>query len=145
MKRYLPHLFAVTGMVSCVTPGPKLPDGELGRQFTSTVPGTWHNELRRGSVIVDCEKTFHRDGTAQGVLRTKNRGLGVSVVLPPVTFRSKWRIEGDTYISYDVNSPTPGAFDKGQEFRDRILSVSPDRITCRDITNGGVYTMTRRR
>lgn len=145
MKRHFPHLLAATALASCAAPGPKLPEGELGRQFAATVPGTWHHELRRGVAIVDGEKTFHPDGSARGVLRPKSRGYGVSVVLPPVTFRSKWRVEGDTYVSYDVTSPTPGAFEKGSVFRDRILSVAPDRITCRDLTNGGVYTMVRRR
>lgn len=145
MNRYLPHLLAVAGLVSCAAPGSRLPDGELGRQFTATVPGTWQEEIRRGSVIMNGEKTFNRDGSAHGALRLKDRSHGVSVVMPAITFRSKWRIEGDTYISYDIKSPMPDAFPPGTVYRDRILSVSPDRIVCRSEDDGRVFTMTRRR
>ena len=145
MKRYLPHLLAAAGLASCASSASHLSEGELGRQFTATVPGTWNEEIRRGSAIMNGEKTFRRDGSAHGSLSMKERGHGVSVVLPAITFRSKWRVEGDTYISYDVKSPMPGAFAPGTIYRDRILSVSPDKIVCRSEEQGRVFTMTRRR
>ena len=145
MTRYLPHLLAVAGLASCVPSGSRLPDGELGRQFTATVPGTWHSEIRIGDAIVTNEKTFHRDGTAKGTTRLKKRGSGVSVVMPATPFTSKWRVEGDTYLSYDVKSPTPDAFPLGKVFRDRILSVTADRIVCRNLDLGENFTMTRKR
>lgn len=145
MKRYLPHLLAVAGFASCAPTTPHLPAGELGRQFTATVPGTWTQEIRRGSVIMTGEKTHNRDGSAHGSLMVKQRGYGVSVVMPPVSFRSKWRVEGDTYISYDIKSPTKDLFPAGTVIRDRILSVSPDRIVCRGEEDGTEFTMIRKR
>jgi hypothetical protein len=145
MKRHLPHLLAVAGLASCASSASHLPDGELGRQFTATVPGTWNEEIRRGSAIMDGEKTFYRDGSAHGSLSLKERGHGLSVVLPAITFRSKWRVEGDTYISYDVKSPRLDAFAPGTIYRDRILSVSPNRIVCRSEEDGRVFTMNRTR
>ena len=143
MKRYLPHLLALAGLVSCVPPASQLPVGELGRQFTATVPGTWHSEMRVGGAIVTNQKTFHRDGTGKGTTLVKNRSYGVSVVMPATPFTSKWRIEGDDYFSYDVKSPDPEAFDRGKVFHDRILSVSPDRIVCRNLDLDQDFTMTR--
>ena len=145
MKRYLPHLLAVAGFASCAPTASHLPEGELGRQFTATVPGTWTQEIRRGSMIMTGEKTHNRDGTAHGSLMVKKRGYGVSVVMPPFTFRSKWRVEGDTYISYDITSPAKGLFPAGTVIRDRILSVSPDRIVCRGEEDGKEFTMIRKR
>jgi hypothetical protein len=143
MKRYLPHLLALAGLVSCVPPGSQLPAGELGRQFTATVPGTWHTEMRVGNSIVTNEKTFRRDGTAKGTTSMKNRGYGVSVVMPATPFTSKWRIEGDNYYSYDVKSPDPTAFTPGKVFHDRIVSVSQNRIVCRNLDLDQDFTMTR--
>ena len=143
MKRYRPHLLAAVGLVSCVPPGSQLPAGELGRQFTATVPGTWHTEMRIRGAIVTNEKTFHRDGTAKGTTREKKRGYGVSVVMPATPFTSKWRVEGDNYFSYDVKSPDPEAFSPGKVFRDRIVSVSPNRIVCRNLDLNQDFIMTR--
>ena len=145
MKRFLPHLLAVAGLASCVSTTSQLPEGELGRQFAATIPGTWTQEIRRGSVIMTGEKTHHRDGSAHGSLMAKQRSHGISVVLPAFTFRSKWRVEGDTYISYDIKSPTKGLFPAGTVIRDRILSVSPDRIVCRGEEDGTEFTMIRKR
>ena len=117
--------------------------GELGEQFTATVPGTWISEERHGGLIGTARKTFRADGTAEGQLQVKDRSGGVSFVLPTVSFRSKWRVEGDTYISYQIEGSQPGLFKPGQEFRDRILKVSPDRIVCRDEADGGTFTMVR--
>ncbi len=149
MKRrallFLAGWLAISG-ASCTLPGTRgqVP-GELGKRFAITVPGTWYHEETRGDAIGSSTKTFRWDGTAQGVLNLKRRSGGVSVVLPPVTFRSKWRIQGDTYLSYDVQASVPGYFKPGTVFRDRILSVAPDRIVCRSEESGRVFTMTRKR
>lgn len=42
-----------------------------------------------------------------------------------------------------MKSPDPEAFSPGKVFRDRILSVSADRIVCRNLDLDQDFTMTR--
>ncbi|WP_193212644.1 hypothetical protein [Luteolibacter marinus] len=134
------------GLGSCSLPADGgAGSGDLGRRFTATVPGTWYTEMREGRLIGTSEKTFRADGSAEGFIQAKQRSGGFSFVMPTITFRSKWRVEGDIYLSYDVKGSQPGIFEPGKVFRDRILSVSQDRIVCKEVESGEVYTMVRKR
>lgn len=121
------------------------PSGELGQRFKETIPGTWVTEIHFEGGFAQSEKTFRADGTAKGTMSLRQRSGGTSFVMPMGSFRSKWRLEGDTYISYDIDATIPRLFPKGTEIRDRVLSVSPNRIVCRAEEGGSVFSMERKR
>jgi len=121
------------------------PSGDLGQRFKETVPGTWVTEIHYEGGFAQSEKTFMADGTAKGTMSLKQRSGGTSFVVPMGSFRSKWRLEGDTYISYDIDATIPDLFPPGTEIRDRVLSVGPNRIVCRAEEGGSVFSMERKR
>lgn len=134
----LPWLFASCGVNS----PPKQP-GELGREFTSTIPGVWAGELSNGGRQIRMVKQFLPDGRAMGVLMMKQTGGGVSLVMPEIPFTSRWRVKGDVVETYDAKSGIPGLFKPGQVIRDHLLSVSPDRIVTRAENGGGLEVIQR--
>lgn len=134
----LPLLLAACGVHS--TPQTS---GELGRKFAATVPGIWEGGLSRGGKQVRMYKQFLPDGRAQGVLIVKQTGGGVSFVMPEIPFSSRWRVKGDVVETYDIKTGIPGLFKPGEVMRDRLVSVSQNRIVSRSEKSGGLEIITR--
>lgn len=134
----LPWIFAACS----VSPTPHAP-GELGRQFTATVPGTWTGQVSGNGTDCRMIKQFNPDGTAKGVLIIRKKSGSVSLVMPEVPFTSRWRVVGDVVESYGIRTGVPGLFKPGEVIRDTILSVSPNRIVSRSHESGGTEIITR--
>jgi hypothetical protein len=130
----------VTG---CALDQPPENAGELGSRFTSTIPGTWTSAVSQGDLSIQMVKVFHRDGTARGVLLAKKTGPGVSLVMPEISFESRWRVTGDMVETYEVKASVPGMFKKGEISRDRIVSVNASRIVCRGESDGRLLVFER--
>lgn len=138
--------FAVISLVisSCAGISESLPAGENGKRFAATAPGTWTCNVDAGDGISgQMVKVFNSDGTARGVLLVKKSGAGVSVVMPEIPFTSRWKVDGDVVVTYDMKSPMKGIFKPGQVSRDRIISVQPARMICRDVNGGGLLVFER--
>lgn len=145
-RSLLPLLASAAALAasSCTMPL-SAPAGDLGQRFKETVPGTWTTEIHYEGGFAQSEKTFMADGTAKGTMSIRQRGGDTSFVVPMGSFRSKWRLEGDTYVTYDIDASIPDLFPKGTVIRDKVLSVSQDKITCRAEEGGSVFAMERKR
>jgi len=130
-------------MASCAVPSRQLPAGELGRQYTAAIPGTWRESGGRAGMNIAMVKSFSRDGTARGVLYFKKNNPGYSFVMPEIPFTSRWRVKGDVTECYDIQTEIPGLFKKGEVIRDHLISVTPDRIVYRAEKGGGICTLIR--
>jgi hypothetical protein len=128
---------------SCSVDSPTTVYGDLGRRFTATVPGTWAGEYSYKGIQVQMIKQFNTDGTARGVLITRQKSGNVSLVLPEVPFKSRWRVKGDVVETYDVKTGVPGLFESGEVIRDTLISISQDRIVSRSNKSGGIEIITR--
>jgi|GEM_PF-3469252 len=139
----LPMAFVLL-LASCAVSSRQLPPGELGRQFSSTIPGTWTGASHEGGSTCAMVKTYRRDGSAEGVLYFKHQATpGVSVVMPEVPFISRWRVKGDVIECYDIQTEYPGMFKQGLIIRDRLISVSPNKIVSRSEKTNEKETLTR--
>lgn len=127
---------------ACSMAPPSAP-GELGRQFTATIPGTWMGGDSSSGTEVRMVKQYRPDGTAQGVLMVKQKAPGVSMVMPEIPFTSRWRVKGDVVESYDIKTGVEGLFKPGTVIRDRLVSVSKNRIVARSEKTGGIEVLTR--
>lgn len=130
-------------LVSCATHSPATNPGDLGRQFSATIPGTWREEVKSGRNSSGMVKTYYQDGTAKGVLTFQKNLGGGSFVSPDIPFQSRWRVNGDIVDTYDVKTGFLGMFPKGQVIQDRIISVSPNRIVTRSLKSGSVEILKR--
>ncbi len=128
---------------ACSLTRPKLEPGELGRQFTATVPGTWAGDFSGNGTQCRMIKQFHPDGSAKGVLILKRKQNGVTLVLPEIPFTSRWRVTGDMVETYAVKTGVTGMFRKDEVIRDEILSVSNERIVSRSTKTGEIEIITR--
>ena len=138
----LAALFAFLVTACSVTPTTKDP-AALGRLYSATSPGTWTGTVRSGGLSIQMVKTYLPDGKAYGVLLAKETRGGVSIVLPEVRFRSRWRVSGDIVETYDIEASATGLFKKGEVIRDHILSVRNDRIVARAEKDGLIQVLER--
>ncbi len=136
-------LAALPFVIAACSVAPKHAPGELGRQFTATIPGTWMGEESKGGISSRMVKQFNPDGSAKGVLMLRKRVNGVTVVMPEIPFTSRWRVKGDVVESYDIKAGVPGLFRKGEVIQDTVLSVSPKRIVSRANTSGNIEILDR--
>ncbi len=136
----LPFLFAACAVTPAHEPGEL---GELGRQFTATVPGTWSAESSMNGLRLRMIKQFSADGTARGVLIPTRRAPGMSLVMPEIPFQSRWRVKGDVVETYAVRCGIPGLFKPGQVIRDKLLTVAPNRIVSVPEKGGMMETLRR--
>ncbi|RYD23603.1 MAG: hypothetical protein EOP88_03595 [Verrucomicrobiaceae bacterium] len=134
----LPLLLGSCGL----TREPQAP-GELGRQFTSTIPGAWSGTISRNGLECRMIKQYKRDGSAQGVLLLKKSQGRVSFVMPEIPFKSRWRVKGDVVETYGIETGIPGLFKPGEVIRDKLVSVSQNRISWRAVDSGNPQTITR--
>lgn len=88
-------------------------------------------------------KTYFPDGSAKGVLRLSRSSNNVSFLMPPVSFKSRWKVTGDLVETYAIESSYPGLFDRKQVIRDRLLSVEQNRVVSRALTDGQLEVLTR--
>lgn len=145
MTRWFAPALIPLFFASCsVSQAPKAP-GELGRQFTATIPGSWSGTVSDRGTETRLIKQYNPDGSAQGVLLVKKTRGGVSFVMPEIPFKSRWRVTGDVVETYSIQTGVPGLFKPGEVIRDTIVSVSPNRITYRPVTSGKVEVFTRLR
>ncbi|GAA5119927.1 hypothetical protein JIN84_21100 [Luteolibacter yonseiensis] len=141
--RWLALVALSTLLAACSLPtGTKSP-GELGRLFTSTVPGTWSCQVKRDGIDSRMIKQFNPDGSARGVLLIKKKTNGVSFVLPEIPFTSRWRVVGDVVETYDIKTRASGPYKASDVIRDTLLSVSTDRIVSRSVDTGRIEILTR--
>lgn len=126
-------------LASCAAPSSTVDEATIRR----LLPGTWEQEVSRGSRGMLFEKTYHADGTAKGqAVHYEDRGGG-RVFNGNVQFRSKWRLKGVILESYDVRCSEPGLFKEGDVFVDRIISIDAEKKIYENITHGGVETSRR--
>lgn len=140
--RTLAVVVPVLMSAACTMAPPPAP-GELGKQFTATIPGTWMGGDWSSGTEVRMVKQYRRDGTAQGVLIVKQKSPGVSMVMPEIPFTSRWKVDGDVVVTYQVKTGVDGLFKPGTVIRDRLVSVSRNRIVARSEQTGRTEILTR--
>jgi hypothetical protein len=134
---------AIAALTSCAVNAPTEPAGQLGKRYKSTVPGTWTGTLKNGSLSVQMIKNYHPDGTASGVLLIKKSQIGVSLVMPEIRFKSRWRVVGDIVETYHVRASAPGMFKPSEVIRDQLISVEANRIVARAVNDGQIQVLER--
>lgn len=98
--------------------------------------GTWHEEDSESGLHMAGEKTFRPNGTAEGWIKIWRRSSdGKEVLVGDATFKSRWRIEGNELVSFEVFTEPKGLLDPNKEIRDVILSL--DREVFRFKTDDG--------
>jgi len=130
-------------LAACAVNSPPKAPGELGREFSATIPGTWAGEISSGPLVCRMIKEYHRDGTARGVLLLKRSSGNVSLVMPEIPFTSRWRVVGDVVETYDIRTEVPDYFGRREVIKDTILSVSPERIVSKSVTSGRTEVIER--
>jgi hypothetical protein len=86
--------------------------------------GTWTEEITDGPIHLKGEKTFYAGGVASGWFKVWQRSENKKEELvADVTFKSRWRIEGEILISYEVRTKPEAALDPNEEIRDTIISI----------------------
>jgi hypothetical protein len=89
--------------------------------------GTWREDYSEGDLRMMNEKTFLGDGSAVGWIKIWRRGPdGKEALVGDVTFKSRWKIEGQNLVSYEVRTKPEGMLDPKKEIRDEILSIDGD-------------------
>src|SRR5689334_15632538 len=87
-------------------------------EYQRLLVGTWREDYSEGELRSVSEKTFHRDGSATGWVKIWRRGPdGKEALVGDVTFKSRWKIEGQILVSYEVSTDPEGMLDPKKEIR----------------------------
>lgn len=121
---------------------PKRSPEELGVDFKKNIVGTWR--ITTKGEATGFIKTFNADGTAKGVISPISRNGNLSVVLPDIQLRSKWRVKGDICEVYNVNTENKSIFTGKEIIRDKILFVSPNKIIVKGLRPGSILETAER-
>lgn len=137
MLRFSLILFAACGMLcQCATNVKESPES-IGQRCRIVLPGKWKITSPRGSNVV-LYKTFYPNGTAESSM-VATRVLGsTSVAMQPIKVTSRWRIEGNVVTTYQARAEWKAVFAEQDQFQDKILSVSQDRIVTKSLTDGSI-------
>jgi len=106
--------------------------------------GTWRDGFKKGRLESTMVKTYFADGTAKGWIQEQVSFHNTTFHPSRINFTSRWRIEGDVVVSYDVRSHKEGMFKPSDVLHDRLLSINAERAEFIDLDHGGQgYTMVR--
>ena len=125
-RRGLVACLLLTMLSSCQTTG--ITSGQTEEEIRQLLPGAWHVISKNGKEVTYSEKTFYADGTAKGFVRGRLMNSGVAMYTARINFSSRWKLEGQKMIVYDMRSPDSDLFDPRDVHHDRIISISPERI-----------------
>ena len=90
----------VLGLASCQSvPALKEPP----KAIHEAMVGTWQEKEERGHLEATMIKTFYADGTADGWIQDQWSFRRTTVHPPRINFTSRWRIEGDVVVVYDIH------------------------------------------
>lgn len=116
---------------------------ESPAQIREIIAGTWQHTDARGRVQATMIKTFFPDGTAKGWIQDRVC-LGRTTVHPArINFTSRWRIEGDVVVAYDIHSNRDGLFKPTDVLRDRLLRITPGQMDFIDLEHREHFSLVR--
>ena len=58
--------------------------------------------------------------------------------MQPIKVTSRWRIDGNIITTYQARAEWNVVFAEKDQFQDKIMSVSQDRIVTKSLTNGAI-------
>jgi|GEM_PF-7050180 len=125
-------LLALGFVVVAVRRQRNLSDEGLAR----TLVGTWVTH----DPGYEFEKTYHADGTAAGSVIRKADGK----VTETWYFTSRWRIEKQVVIIWDIKSVPAGMFPEGTVMHDAIVSASDTKFEFRSQEDGEEFVHYRK-
>ncbi len=127
-------------LVQCVSPPSVKPSTAEIRRL---LPGTWMQTLEEHHRTQVMRKTYFADGTAKGWIHTTlNRGR-VTVHLERTNFTSRWRIEGDQIVIFDIESTDTHLAQPGEVLHDRVLAIDKEHVDFIDLSHGGHFALRR--
>ena len=110
----------------------RLSDEGLAR----TLIGTWVTH----DPTYEFEKTYRPDGTAEGVVIRKADGK----VTETWNFKSRWRIEHQVMIIWDIQSVPAGMFPAGTVMHDVVVTASDNKFEFRSQEDGEAFVHYRK-
>lgn len=137
MKRYFPLLFVGVGVLTQCVPLPKESPEALGQSCRAVLPGKW-KITSNGDRDVVLYKTFYPNGTAESSMIASHNMGSTRMALQPIKVTSRWRIEGDILTTYQTRAEWDTMFAEQNQFQDKIISVDPNRILFKSVTDGSM-------
>jgi len=135
MKRVLPLLIPFMLSASTSLPQHVLSD----RVYADTLVGTWgtHFSYDDGAEVFYTEKTYRRDGTAEGSVSHKVRlPSGKYRIADRISYKSRWHIANGVVVitRMHFSPPEPGL--EAVVMRDRIVVIDGEKAVFENVEDG---------